>query len=142
MNSILWRVALFALVLTNPIQAAGPGVSGQVLGLNEKGLPVGNVAGARIEFKNRAGKVAASVLSDKKGSYKVDLPPGNYTYKIQAAGFKDEDAGRGISLTLSEGYAVHNFSLIRGKTDPKQKGPKLAVEAVGTLKGRVQGKTA
>jgi Carboxypeptidase regulatory-like domain len=142
-----WHVvaALAALVtagIVPSVHAVGPGVNGRVLGLDAKGVPAGSVAGAKLEFKNRAGKVVATGTSDAKGRYKVNLAPGTYTYKIQAAGFKAENAARGLTLTLSEGYALHNFSLIRGKTDPKAKSPRTDAQAVGALKGKVQGKTA
>jgi hypothetical protein len=142
---IPWHVAaVVAVLLATGIArpaADGPGVNGRVLALDEKGLPRGTVAAANIEFKDRAGKVAARVTADKKGCYKVNLAPGMYTYKIQAAGFKDENAGRRISLTLTEGYAVCNFSLIRGKNDPSLKTPTVAAVPVGTLTGRVMEKT-
>jgi hypothetical protein len=134
--------ALVTLAVVKPVQATPPGVTGHVIGLDAKGVPMGSVSGAKIEFKDRAGKVAASVISDKRGNYQATLQPGTYTYKVQAAGFKDENAARAITLNLSDGNAVYNFSLSRGKTDPKSLAPKLAAEAVGTLKGKVQGKTA
>jgi hypothetical protein len=133
--------SLLALAMTQPAHAAGPGVNGRVLALDAKGLPLGTVASATIEFMDRAGKVAARVTADKKGYYKVNLSPGTYTFKVQAPGFKDENTGRGISLTLTEGYAVYNFSLTRGKSDPNQKSPSIAAAAVGTLNGRVLERT-
>src|SRR5690242_9904188 len=81
--------ALMTLGVANSARAEA-GVNGRVLGLDEKGVPIGSVAGARLEFTNAAGQVVATGASDQKGRYKVKLPPGTYTYKIQAAGFKDE----------------------------------------------------
>src|SRR5207253_1912798 len=75
----LLGVAVLALGVASPVWAAGPGVTGRVLALDPKGLPTGNVPGAKIEFKNRGGKVAASASTDKNGHYKVNLPPGTYT---------------------------------------------------------------
>ena len=140
-----WHVVAMAALMTLGIADrvhAEAGINGRVFGLDEKGIPMGSVVGAKIEFKNAAGKLVGGGISDKKGRYKVKLPPGTYTYKIQAAGFKDENAARAITLTLSDGFALHNFSLSRGKTDPNRKVPKTGAEAVGFLKGKVQGKTA
>jgi hypothetical protein len=134
--------ALLALGLTGPVQAAGPGLNGRILALDEKGLPRGTVAGAKIEFKNLAGNVVAQVTADKKGKYKVDLPAGQYSYTVRALGFRDEDAGRGIRVTLSDGYAVYDFCLIRGKNDSRQKRRAIATATVGTVKGYVREKTA
>src|SRR5262245_49409834 len=133
--------ALLACGTVLPAFAAGSGVSGRVVGLNEKGVPLGSIKGATVQFLNKAGKPAGGATTDKKGYYKVDLAPGTYTYKVRADGYKDEDAHRAITLTLSEGYAVHNVALIRGKNDPNQKAAKLATGPVGTLVGHVFEKT-
>ena len=121
-------VALLACGIAPPAFAANSGVSGRVVGLDEKGVPLGSIKGATVQFLNKAGKPAASATTDKKGYYKVNLAPGSYTYKVHADGYKDEDAHRAITLTLSEGYAVHNVALIRGKNDPNRKAAKLAIE--------------
>src|SRR5262249_23655243 len=133
----LMLAALLAFVTAQPVLAAGSGVSGRVVGLDEKGVPLGSVKGATVQFLNKAGKAAGSAATDKKGYYKVNLAPGTYTYKVHADGYKDEDAHRAITLTLSEGYAVHNVALIRGKNDPNKKAGKLATGPVGTLTGHV-----
>jgi uncharacterized membrane protein len=129
--------ALLACGTAQPAFAAGSGVSGRVVGLNEKGVPLGSIKGATVQFLNKAGKPAGSATTDKKGYYKVNLAPGTYTYKVHADGYKDEDAHRAITLALSEGYAVHNVALIRGKNDPNKKAAKLATGPVGTLTGHV-----
>lgn len=118
-------------------QAAGPGIAGRVFALDDKGLPAGLVPGAKIEIKGSTGQAAAQATADARGFYKIDLSPGTYTYKVHAAGFKDEDVGRGITLKLSEGYAVYNFSLVKGETSPDRKPPVIPVVESGRLKGRV-----
>lgn len=124
-----------------PVQAAGPGVHGRVLALDEDGKVTGIVAGATIEFKGEGGGVAAQVTSDQSGYFRADLPAGRYFYKVQAEGFKDEDHGRGIALTRSEGYAVYNLSLTRGENDPGHEPPAGPSAEIGVLRGRVLEKT-
>jgi len=135
-------VLLLLAVGAQPLQAAGPGVSGRVFALDDTGLITGIVPGAAIEFKDQAGRSAARLTADKNGYYQTELPPGIYVFKVHADGFKDEDAGRAITLKRSDGYAVHNFSLSKGKTDPKHKPVPVPPVEIGTLQGRVLEKTA
>src|SRR5262249_32411180 len=123
------------------VQAVGPGVHGRVLALDDKGKIDGIVAGAAIEFSNQAGKAVASTTSNDQGYYKIDLPPGTYRYQVKAAGYRDENVGRGITLKLNDGYAVYNFSLVKGRNDPKQKPPIIIPVDVGTLRGLVLERT-
>ena len=53
----------------------------------------------------------------------------------------DENIGRGITLKLSQGYAVYNLSLIQGATDPRPPLPKTVPVEVGSLTGSVLEKT-
>jgi len=99
-------VLLPLVALSHPAHAAGSGVHGRVLALDENGKVEGVVAGAKIEFKNQGGATVAQMTSGESGYYRVDLPPGSYLYKVQAYGFKDEDHGRGIAVQRSQGYAV------------------------------------
>lgn len=117
-------------------QAAGPGVMGRVLGVDEGGKLLGTVPGAKIELKG-----GGTTTSDATGRYKIDVPPGTYPYRLTAAGYKDEDSGRGVQLQLSEGYAVFNFTLTKGKTDPKKRPKEQPEFKSGRLKGRVYEKT-
>lgn len=134
--------ALMLMVATagSIVQAAGPGVHGRVYALDEQGRAAGVVAGATIQFKNEAGTVVAETTSSASGYYRVDVAPGRYRYTIEAEGFKSEDQGRGIALSLIDGYAVHDFSLTRGKGGPAQEPPE-DLPAAGQLAGRVLEKT-
>lgn len=117
--------------------AAGPGLHGRVLGLDEEGAYVGVVAGATIEFKGQGGDSAAQTTSGDNGYYRVDLPAGVYTYKITADGYRTEDEGRGLEIQQSEGYVVHDFSLIRGESEAEEQPPQPEPTPVGLLDGRV-----
>src|SRR6185436_3775782 len=118
-------------------RGAGPGVHGRVLGHDEKGTFLGIVAGAKIEFQSRAGAKVAQVAADKDGYYKVNLPPGEYLYKIEAPGYRKEDAGRGMRLEQNQGYAIFNLALTKGQTEPSHKTPEVPPQKIGKLHGRV-----
>ena len=136
--------AVVALLLTagdtSQVWAGGPGLSGRVFAIDDKGLVAGVVPAAAIEFKDAAGKVAAQITSDQNGYYQVDLAAGTYSFRVRATGYKTEAGGRSVTLKRSNGYAVHNFSLAKGPDDPTDK-PPPPIE-VGTLRGRVLEKKA
>lgn len=133
---------LAAGILAGSAAAAAPcGVHGRVIALDESGKPTGMVAEAKIEFKNSSGQGVAQTASNADGYYRVSLLPGTYFYKVTASGYKDEDEGRGMTLVLSEGYAVYNFSLVQGKNDPQKKPPESTPVDIGRLLGRVLEKT-
>jgi hypothetical protein len=135
---ILTVAALTGMLLATPsVGAAGPGVHGRVLGHNEQGSLLGIVAGAKIQFQNAAGQAVAQTTADNNGYYKVDLPPGEYLYKIQAPGYRDENAGRGMHLVLTQGYAIFNLALTQGENDPTAKPPDVKIKRIGKLHGRV-----
>ncbi len=113
------------------------GSHGRVFGLDQNGRPVGPVSGARIELRDQTGQLVAETTSADAGYYRLDVGPRRYTYRVTAAGFRDEDAGRGIVLERSDGYAVFNFSLTRGENDPNRKPPEISTSDVGDLLGRV-----
>jgi len=124
--------------------AAGPGVHGRVMGRDQDGGFAGLVGGANIEFKNQAGSVVARTTASPHGYYKVDLPPGQYLFSVKAAGYKDEDAGRGVRLKLSEGYSVLHFSLTKGPNEPRREEDQPSEQervGVARLFGRVFEKT-
>ncbi len=141
-NKIL--VAVVAGLASLPLSAAlaaGPGVHGRVFGHDEKGASLGVVAGAKIEFQGAGSGKAAETTADKNGYYKVDLPPGDYLYKIEATGYRKEDAGRGMKLTQSEGYAIFNLAVTKGQDDPNRKPREIPPKKIGKLRGRVLEKT-
>jgi len=120
-------------------QPARTGLHGYVH--NTEGGKVTPIPGAEIQFFRKDGEVAASAKSDKSGYYSAALRAGEYTFQVTASGYKSEKSGRGLQLRLSEGYAVHNFTLIKGKDDPNQKAPELTFAKVGELRGQVYEKT-
>lgn len=134
-------VGLFSLMLlaasAGVASAAGPGLHGRVLGLEDDGRYAGIVAGATIEFTGQGGGSAAQTTSGANGYYRVDLPAGVYTYKITAEGYRTEDAGRGLEIQQSEGYVVHDFSLIRGESATEDEPAQPEPTPVGLLDGRV-----
>jgi len=133
-----------SFLLVPVAQAAGPGVHGRVMGRDQDGGFAGLVGGANIEFKNQAGSVVARTTASPHGYYKADLPPGQYLFSVKAAGYKDEDAGRGVRLKLSEGYSVLHFSLTKGENDPNRDESQASEQervGVGRLHGRVFEKT-
>jgi hypothetical protein len=128
---------LTLLQLASTAVAAGPGVHGRVLGHDEQGSLLGVVAGARIQFQTLSGSQVAEMTSDGNGYYKVDLPAGEYLYKIEAKGYRKEDRGRGMRLSQSQGYAIFNLSLTKGTDDPNRKPPEVPLRKTGKLAGRV-----
>ena len=140
----LFIASILTFLLVPMANAAGPGVHGRVMGRDQDGGFAGLVGGANIEFKNQAGSVVARATASPHGYYKVDLPPGQYLFSVKAAGYKDEDAGRGVRLKLSEGYSVLHFSLTKGPNEPKrEKDQPSEQERVGVARlfGRVFEKT-
>lgn len=136
--------SILTFLLVPVAHAAGPGVHGRVMGRDQDGGFAGLVGGANIEFKNQAGSVVARTTASPHGYYKVDLPPGQYVFSVKAAGYKDEDAGRGVRLKLSEGYSVLHFSLTKGENDPNRDESQANEQepvGVGRLHGRVFEKT-
>jgi len=129
-------VFLSMLAAVRPLAAAGPGVQGVVLALDERGNITGLVPGAAIELTNQAGQVVGSATADAQGAYRLDAPAGTYTYKVRAQGYRDENVGRGFQLRLSEGYSVYNFSLTKGKAGPNP-APQVPAVEIGKLQGRV-----
>jgi len=143
-HSTFFALATIGLVLSllaGTATAAGPGVHGRVFALDESGQTTGTVPGAKIEFRSLSGAAQTPATAGPNGYYRIDLPPGRYTYKVTAAGFQDEDQGRGIVLELTDGYAVYNFSLTKGKNPEQRKPPELPTVEMGHLEGRVLEKT-
>jgi len=137
-RAFIGLVVLLTLSAVAPTaSAAGPGLHGRILGLDDEGRYVGVVAGATIEFEGEGGGPSTQTTSGDNGYYRVDLPAGVYTYKITADGYRTEDGGRGLEIRRSEGYVVHDFSLIRGESQPEQQPVPPEATPVGLLDGRV-----
>ena len=117
------------------------GLHGRVFALDASGDITGVVSGAKIEWKSQGGQAVATVTSSKHGYYTANLTPGVYHYKVTASGYKDEDVRRGVSVQLSDGYAIYNFSMTPGKTDPQQKPDPIPPVAIGKLAGHVLERT-
>ncbi|MBL8817679.1 MAG: carboxypeptidase regulatory-like domain-containing protein [Planctomyces sp.] len=117
--------------------AAGPGVHGRVFGHDEQGKLIGVVSSAKIEFLNASQTVVATTASEKDGYYIVELPPGDYFYRIEAEGYLTEEAGRGLRLSSNQGFAIFNLAMIKGKVDPDRVPLKPPVIPLGVLSGRV-----
>jgi len=117
------------------------GLHGRVFALDASGDITGVVSGAKIEWTNQGGQAVATVTSSEHGYYSANLTPGVYHYKVTASGYKDEDVRRGVSVQLSDGYAIYNFSMTPGKTDPQQKPDPIPPVAIGKLAGHVLERT-
>lgn len=108
-----------------------PAVHGRVYGQTEKGDNLGPVPGAKVELlASQGGKVVATVTASSPGGYYEikNLPPADYAYRVTAAGFAPEDAGRGFTVPQGTLEYVHDFLL--SKTPPKREKCDLAVLVV------------
>ena len=108
-----------------------PAVHGRVYGQTEKGDNLGPVPGAKVELlSGPGGKVVANAtVSSPGGYYEIkNLPPADYAYRVTAAGFAPEDAGRGFTVPQGTLEYVHDFLL--SKTPPKREKCDLAVLVV------------
>ena len=89
---------------------------------------------AFVQARNNALKMTVSVLTDAKGSYRIDhLPAGTYSIRIRATGFK-ADAANGRAITEAD-HVAQNFSLqkapIRWSEISQLQGEELLPEAPG-----------
>jgi hypothetical protein len=108
-----------------------PAVHGRVYGQTEKGDNLGPVPGAKVELlSGPGGKVVATASASSPGGYYEikNLPPADYAYRVTAAGFAPEDAGRGFTVPQGTLEYVHDFLL--SKTPPKREKCDLAVLVV------------
>ncbi|MFZ1936177.1 MAG: carboxypeptidase regulatory-like domain-containing protein [Thermoguttaceae bacterium] len=102
-------VLLSTLSVARPLSAAGSGVRGQVLALDEQGKLTGIVAGATIELTNQAGQVAGRATSDaqvgKSGDdVTAEAPLAEATVWIS----KPDGSGKVRGVTGSNGQAGLN----------------------------------
>lgn len=108
-----------------------PAVHGRVYGQTEKGDNLGPLPGAKVELlASQGGRVVATATASSPGGYYEikNLPPADYAYRVTAAGFAPEDAGRGFSVPQGTLEYVHDFLL--SKTPPKRDKCELAVLVV------------
>ena len=108
-----------------------PAVHGRVYGQTEKGDNLGPLPGAKMELlAGQGGRVMATAMANAPGGYYEfkNLPPADYAYRVTAAGFAPEDAGRGFEVPQGTLEYVHDFLL--SKTPPKRERCDLAVLVV------------
>jgi hypothetical protein len=113
-----------------------PAVHGRVYGQTEKGENLGPLPGAKVELlASQGGRVVATATaSSPSGYYEIkNLSPADYTYRVTAAGFAPEDAGRGFTVPQGTLEYVHDFIL--SKTPPKRDKCELAVLVVKLISG-------
>lgn len=134
--AIAFSIASVAAALSPAADATGPGVHGRVFEVSESGRILGMIAGAKVEFLDEAGGVAASAESNASGYYQTDLPLGRYYFRVSADGFRTEDSGRGLMISRSDDYMTQHFSLVKGDSDDGAPPPRV-LQAVGMLNGAV-----
>lgn len=108
-----------------------PAVHGRVYGQDEKGENLGPIPGAKVELLSGPGGtvVATATANSPGGYYEIkSLPPADYAYRVSAAGFATEDAGRGFTVPKATLEYVHDFLL--SKTPPKRDRCDLAILVV------------
>ena len=79
-----------------------------------QGDNLGPLAGAKVELlAGPGGKVVATATASEPGGYYEikQLPPADYAYRVTAAGFAPEDAGRGFQVPQGTLEYVHDFLL-------------------------------
>lgn len=112
-------------------EACAGGLRGYVMGQDEKGAHLGPLAGARIDLLDKAGRPAATATTNRIGYYEIaTLAAGNFTYRVKADGFMEENAGRGFTMPASPRPFVLDFVVSRGATI-------ASPPAAGELSGRV-----
>ncbi|QDP86197.1 TonB-dependent receptor [Chryseobacterium sp. SNU WT5] len=87
---------------------------------------------ASVTFSNKANKLFSdATLSDEKGTYKLDLTPGNYDITIEAIDFKKSTLNKQISgpANLGKFTVEHESSVTTGKTQDIQ-GVTITAQAV------------
>src|SRR6056297_576405 len=133
-------LALTIVVVTTSVAStarADSGVTGHVAGQGIDGKYIGMVPGASIEVLKPGGEVAATTTANAHGMFKIQLPPGQYFYRVRAEGYKDEDAGRGFEIKRGDQMELFHLSLTKGENDPDRVPVVLPESTHGTLIGRV-----
>ncbi len=84
--------------------AQQPNVHGRVFGQDPDGQPLGPVREATIEFFDRDNVLSASARTDANGYYCCrSIPPGDYSYRLVAESFLEQNEGRGVQLRVDSG---------------------------------------
>jgi hypothetical protein len=101
---------------SSPAQAnlVQPAVHGRVYGQTQKGDNLGPLPGAKVELlAGPGGRVVATATASAPGGYYEikQLPPADYAYRVTAAGFAPENAGRGFKVPLGTLEYVQDFLL-------------------------------
>lgn len=125
---------------SNPNESKA-GIYGRVYTVDESTKGLKPITGAQIEIFNQANSVVGQATTNDLGYYSIKVAAGSYTFKVSAAGYRDEYSGRGFSLQITEGDAVQNFTLEKGKNDPNVKPPETPITTVGQLRGQIYEKT-
>lgn len=112
-------------------QIVQPAVHGRVYGQDEKGENLGPLPGAKVELLSGPGGtvVATATANSPGGYYEIkNLQPADYAYRVSAAGFETENAGRGFTVPKATLEYVHDFLL--SKPPPKRDRCDLAILVV------------
>ena len=127
-----------------PSTGTKAGIYGRVYTIDEKTKGLRVLPKAEIELLGQDGTtLRGQATSDARGYYSItSLTAGSYTYRISAAGYREEDSGRGFQLQLTEGDAVIDFTIQKGTKAPNTRPPELPKVKVGQLRGQVYEKTS
>jgi hypothetical protein len=97
-------------------QTGQSAVHGRVYGQDETGRLIGPLPGARIELLSGPGGsvLASATAGTPSGYYEIkNLASADYAYRVSAAGFMTEDAGRGFAVPKNALEYVHDFILTK-----------------------------
>jgi hypothetical protein len=97
-------------------QTGQSAVHGRVYGQDETGRLIGPLPGARIELLSGQGGnvVASATAATPSGYYEIkNLASADYAYRVSAAGYTTEDAGRGFAVPKDALEYVHDFILTK-----------------------------
>lgn len=113
------RFELDLFAVPAPLTSQTIAIHGRVYGMDEAGNSLGWVNNASISFLNELGTVVGSARTDAQGYYQLKaLSIGRLYYRVEAAGYRIENAGRAIELEPSEHPHVVDFTLTKGERFP------------------------
>jgi len=112
---LLWtdrsKTPVLPLVAAVAAETRKPLVHGRVYRQDAEGKLVGILPGAKVELLS-AGKLTASATAQASGYYLIrDVAPGDYQYRVTAAGIEPEDKGRGFTVPDMTLEYVQDFLL-------------------------------